>query len=118
MYCSIFETIYEDILHFSYIDHFVLNDQNYLQSSSVPLHSPSSSVSASSFSECEDSVLSLSDAGSDFTLSPSPSPEVSYTSAQQPLNWSVDDVWKYIRSLPGEIHFNQALCLGRTKSTN
>jgi len=49
--------------------------------------------------------MSLSDAGSDFTLSPSSSPEIALPhneTSQQPLNWSVDDVWKYIRSLPGQ----------------
>ena len=62
-------------------------------------------MSASSFSDCDDSFQSLSDSNSDFTLSPSLSPEPllcsNEFSPRQPMHWTVDDVCRYICSLPG-----------------
>ena len=69
------------------------------------INPPSHVFSDSSFSECEDSNQTLSDDGSYFTLSPSPSPEPVLQEGGAtpllPVQWTVDDVWRYVHSLPG-----------------
>lgn len=73
-------------------DHFIKLNRN---------PSPPNSVSDSSFSDLLESASS--DTESLFSFESSPSPEPKMPSAGnvplQPLHWTVDDVWNYIRSL-------------------
>ena len=64
-------------------------------------NSPPNSVSDSSFSDFSESASSNDESVFSCELSPSPEPALpsSGTSLLQPMHWSVDDVWKYIRSL-------------------
>ena len=69
--------------------------------------SPSCSVSNTSFSEHDGISCSNSDDCSALSISPSLSPD--YYSPQEgrsPMFWTVDDVYQYISSLPGQLHFS------------
>ncbi|XP_076824924.1 polyhomeotic-like protein 3 [Clavelina lepadiformis] len=81
---------------------------SYVAKKEEDVLSSSQSLSGSnSFSD--DDKFSSSDSASVFSYSPTPSPEptVPYLGGKpvQPGQWSVDDVWNYMRSLPDAVQY-------------